>query len=210
MTVGFGHTDYDVLMHDALFDQVCDEADAVRRLFREHCRAEVLHTASLIARSLTSGGSSGGGGKLVAFGNGGSAADAQHLVAELVVRFVENRKALPAVCCNVDPSILTAAGNDFGYGQVFARQVEALARPGDVVVGITTSGSSKNVIAALQQAKSQGVTTIALTGQGPNAATQIADAAVAVPSKVTARVQECHTLTLHLWCGLIERELGSV
>ncbi len=187
-----------------MLDGVLDEADAVRGAYRSQCRGDVLHTADLIARCLTSG------GKLLACGNGGSAADAQHLVAELVVRFVKDRRALPAVCLNVDPSILTAAGNDFGYERVFARQVEALASPGDVVVGITTSGRSKNVLAALEQAKAQGVTTIALTGQGPNASTALADAAVAVPSGTTARVQECHTLTLHLWCGLVERALGLV
>lgn len=144
------------------------------------------------------------GGKLLLMGNGGSAADAQHIAAELVVRYKKERKALPAIALTTDSSILTATGNDFDFDQIFSRQIEALARPGDVVVGISTSGESVNVINALRTAKDQGTITIGLTGMVGGGVGEIADQTVSVPSTVTARVQEAHILIGHFWCEKIE------
>ena len=147
------------------------------------------------------------GGTVLVFGNGGSAADAQHVVAELVGRFVKNRRAWPAVALTTDTSILTAVGNDFGFDQVFARQIEALGRPGDVAVGITTSGDSPNVLRALETAHAGGLVTVALTGRSGGAAGRLAAIHLNVPETVTARIQEAHMTMLHLVCELVDDEL---
>ena len=149
----------------------------------------------------------GGGGQVLAFGNGGSAADAQHFVAELVGRFERTRRGWPAVALTVDTSVLTAVANDFGFDAVFARQVEALGRPGDLAIGITTSGRSPNVVRGLETAKARGLRTIALTGGDGGAAGRLAEVHVNVPETVTARVQEAHITVLHLWCALVDREV---
>ena len=149
----------------------------------------------------------GGGGQVLAFGNGGSAADAQHFVAELVGRFERTRRGWPAVALTVDTAVLTSVGNDFGFDAVFARQVEALGRPGDLAIGITTSGRSPNVVRGLETAKARGVRTIALTGGDGGAAGRLAEVHVNVPETVTARVQEAHITVLHLWCALVDREV---
>lgn len=149
----------------------------------------------------------GGGGQVLAFGNGGSAADAQHFVAELVGRFERTRRGWPAVALTADTTVLTAVGNDFGFDAVFARQVEALGRPGDLAIGITTSGRSPNVVRGLEAAKARGVRTIALTGADGGAAGRLAEVHVNVPETVTARVQEAHITVLHLWCALVDRDL---
>ncbi len=149
----------------------------------------------------------GDGGQVLAFGNGGSAADAQHFVAELVGRFERTRRGWPAVALTADTSVLTAVGNDFGFDAVFARQVEALGRPGDLAIGITTSGRSPNVVRGLEAAKARGVRTIALTGGDGGAAGRLAEVHVNVPETVTARVQEAHITVLHLWCALVDREV---
>jgi D-sedoheptulose 7-phosphate isomerase len=138
------------------------------------------------------------GGKVLAFGNGGSAADAQHLCAELIGRYGVTRRSLAAVALSTDPSVVTCIANDFGYEQVFARQVEGLARTGDVVVGFTTSGSSPNVVAGLRAAGKAGATTVALTGRDGRDAAASADLVLAVPSDRTARIQEVHLLITHL------------
>lgn len=145
------------------------------------------------------------GGKVLLMGNGGSAADAQHIAAEFVVRFKKNRKALAAIAITTDPSIVTAIGNDFGFDRLFARQVEALARPGDVVIGISTSGASKNIIEALSTAKGLNCTTIAFLGCGGGAMKSLADIALVVPSNDTPRIQECHILVGHIVCDIVER-----
>lgn len=147
--------------------------------------------------------------KLLVCGNGGSAADAMHICAELVGRFLRDRHPLPAIALNADQTILTALGNDYGYVTVFARQVEALARPGDVVWGISTSGNSKNVVEALRQARASGAFTIALTGEGGGALAQHADVLLAVPLSATPRIQEIHVLTYHLICEAVEAEVCS-
>lgn len=145
------------------------------------------------------------GKKIIFFGNGGSAADAQHLAAELVVRYRVNRPALAGLALTTDTSILTAHSNDFGYDTVFARQVEALAQPGDVVLGISTSGTSKNVLLGLQAANARGCVTIAFTGEkGADCAAE-ARLSFKAPSAITARVQECHLLIGHLLCDVVER-----
>jgi phosphoheptose isomerase len=145
------------------------------------------------------------GGKVLIFGNGGSAADAQHAAAELVGRFARERKGLAAVALTSDSSIVTSVANDYGYDRIFARQVEALGRPGDVALGISTSGASANVAAALGAARHGGLTTIALTGRDGGAVGRQADIHINVPSDSTPRVQEVHRTLLHVLCDLVER-----
>jgi D-sedoheptulose 7-phosphate isomerase len=144
------------------------------------------------------------GGKLLLIGNGGSAADAQHIATELVVRFEKERAALPAIALTTDTSALTAAANDYGAERMFSRQVEALGRPGDLLIALSTSGNSPNVTAALKAARALGVQTALLTGRDGGAALPLADCAVVVPSDVTARIQEMHILIGHILCAAIE------
>lgn len=144
------------------------------------------------------------GNKIIWCGNGGSAADAQHLAAELVGRFRRERRGLPSIALTTDTSILTAVGNDYGFDQVFSRQIEALCHKRDLVVGITTSGNSKNVCAALQAAREIGAATVAFTGEGGGTAADISDIALRVLSKDTARIQEAHILCGHILCDWIE------
>jgi D-sedoheptulose 7-phosphate isomerase len=148
------------------------------------------------------------GGKVVFFGNGGSAADAQHLAAELTIRFRTNRRALPAIALTTDSSALTACGNDFGFDEVFARQVEALVRSDDMVFGISTSGTSPNVLRGLTAARAAGALTVGLTGKKGDRLGAHCDVVLAVPSIVTARIQEMHILLGHLFCSALEDELG--
>jgi D-sedoheptulose 7-phosphate isomerase len=147
------------------------------------------------------------GKKVFWCGNGGSAADSQHLAAELMGRFRRERCAFPSIALTTDTSILTAVSNDYGYERVFQRQVEALCSKGDVLVGISTSGSSKNVCAALQTARRIGAFTVAFTGQGGGAVATIADVALRIPSKDTARIQEGHILCGHMLCDWVERSV---
>lgn len=146
------------------------------------------------------------GNKVLFCGNGGSAADSQHLAAEFVGRFQKERKGLPALALTVDTSILTAVGNDYGYDKVFVRQVEALARPGDVLVGISTSGNSGNVVAAVELAKELGVYCVGMTAAGGGKLKALCDECLAVPAKVTARAQEMHILIGHILCELVDGE----
>jgi len=150
------------------------------------------------------------GGKLMLFGNGGSAADAQHLATELTVRYKSDRAAIAAVALTTDTSALTAAGNDLGFDRVFARQIEALARPDDVAIAISTSGKSPNVIAALRQAKAMKLVTAALGGKGGGDLAGLADHLLVVPSDTTARIQEMHITLGQMLCGALEIELGLV
>jgi D-sedoheptulose 7-phosphate isomerase len=150
------------------------------------------------------------GNTIFFMGNGGSAADSQHLAAEFVGRFQKERRGLPAVALTTDTSILTAVGNDYGFDAVFARQVEALARAGDVVVGFSTSGNSPNVLKALQAAKDRGAIAVGLTGRSGGKMAAICDVCIKVPADVTARIQEAHILIGHIVCGLVDEEAGSV
>jgi D-sedoheptulose 7-phosphate isomerase len=145
------------------------------------------------------------GRKALFFGNGGSAADAQHLAAEFVGRYLRERGPLPAVALNANSSAVTAIGNDYGYDQVFARQLEALATAGDVAVGISTSGNSASVIQAIKSARRLGLFTIALTGQSGGLLHGLVDALIAIPSKETPRIQECHILVGHALCDAVEQ-----
>lgn len=152
------------------------------------------------------------GGKICFFGNGGSAADAQHLATEFVVRYTRQRAPLASIAFTTDTSALTAGGNDFGFESIFARQVEALCRPDDVVVGISTSGSSANVEAGLSAAKKIGALTVLFTGKAGGAQAKAADQVdliLAAPSDVTARVQECHLLAGHILCDLVEETFAA-
>ena len=149
------------------------------------------------------------GHKLLVFGNGGSAADAQHVAAELVGRFQRERAAMAAIALTVDTSILTAVGNDYSFKQVFARQVEALGNRGDVAMGISTSGESPNVVTALQTAKAKGLKTIALTGRDGGSVGRAAEIHVNVPDQNTQRVQEVHVTLLHVMCEVIEEDANA-
>jgi D-sedoheptulose 7-phosphate isomerase len=149
------------------------------------------------------------GHKALFFGNGGSAADAQHLAAEFVGRYLRERKALPALALNANSSAVTAIGNDYGYDQVFARQIEALAGPGDVAVGISTSGNSPNVIEGMLCARKLGLLTIALTGSTGGRLRDCADILIAVPSNETPRIQECHILIGHALSDAVEQAITS-
>jgi len=149
------------------------------------------------------------GGKILVFGNGGSAADAQHLAGELVGRYRRDRAALAALALTTDPSVITAIGNDLGYEAVFRRQVEAHGRPGDVAVGISTSGRSANVVEALRLARSRGLVTVGLTGGGGGRLVGIVDYLVDVPHTDTPRIQEVHGMVVHILCEIVEEEAGQ-
>jgi D-sedoheptulose 7-phosphate isomerase len=157
-----------------------------------------------VVRSLSSG------GKLLVCGNGGSAADAAHFATEFVVRFVAERPAYPAICLSSDGGTLTAAGNDYGFDEVFARQVAAFGRAGDVLICLTTSGNSRNVQRALEEAKSRGLATVALLGRDGGATSGIADMELLVQGDSTARIQEAHMLLLHVLCEAVEAQLARV
>lgn len=180
-----------------IFSDALDEHATVLNKVREEFRS-----LEPIAEAMTAAIQSGG--KILWCGNGGSAADAQHLAAELVGRFKKERRAIPSIALNANTSTLTAIGNDYGYGVVFSRQVEALGNPGDLLVGISTSGNSQNVVKAIEAARSRHVTTVALTGVGGGAMGKIADHLFAVPAKETARIQEMHIMIGHILCDWVE------
>lgn len=148
-------------------------------------------------------------GKIILFGNGGSAADSQHIAAEFIGRFQKERRALPAIALTTDTSALTALGNDYTFDIVFSRQLEALGRKGDVAIGFSTSGNSKNVVQAIKTAKSMGIFTITLTGNDGGALAPLSDIAIIVPSKVTARIQESHITISHTICELVENQFSQ-
>jgi D-sedoheptulose 7-phosphate isomerase len=147
------------------------------------------------------------GNKVILFGNGGSAADAQHIAAELVGRFAFDRPALPALALSVNSSCVTAIGNDYGFDHVFARQIEALAKVGDVAVGISTSGNSPNVVKAVLTARQMGLRTVGLTGASGGTLAKSAEFCICVPSEDTPRIQECHILIGHILSELVEKEI---
>jgi D-sedoheptulose 7-phosphate isomerase len=175
---------------------------AVAEATAARLEAAFARLATLAAATLVSG------GKLIFFGNGGSAADAQHLATELCVRYRANRRALPAIALGADGVLLTAAGNDLGFEQVFARQVEALGRPGDLAIAISTSGRSPNVIAGLRAARAAGLSAAALGGGSGGLLPTLADPVLLVPAEETARIQEMHITLGHMLCVAIESELG--
>lgn len=147
------------------------------------------------------------GRKILICGNGGSAADSQHMAAEFVGRFVKERQSLPALALTVDTSLLTAVGNDYGFDCVFSRQVEGLGQEGDVLIAISTSGNSANVVKAVKTAKEKGIYVIALTGENGGTLTKESDLCLAVPSQVTARIQEMHIMIIHMICEIAEADI---
>jgi D-sedoheptulose 7-phosphate isomerase len=164
----------------------------------QDCGRTIVKAASVIIESLRSG------GKLLFFGNGGSAADAQHLAAEFVGRFVMERAGLPAMALTTNSSILTAVGNDYGFDQVFARQIAALGQPGDVALGLSTSGDSPNVIMGVEEARKKRMKTIALAGKDGGALSKCVDIPITVAAENTAQIQECHIAIGHILCQLVE------
>lgn len=146
------------------------------------------------------------GGKILIMGNGGSAADSQHIAAEIVGRFKKERKGLPAIALTTDTSILTSVGNDYGYNYVFSRQIEALCRPEDLVIGLTTSGNSANVVSAIEAANTIGATTVGLTGGTGGKLNALCNYNIVIPSNVTARIQEAHIFVGHSLCEILESE----
>lgn len=152
----------------------------------------------------------GKGGKIVFFGNGGSAADAQHLATELTVRYINDRAPIPAIALSTDTSSLTAIGNDFGFDDVFARQVDALVKEEDVVIGISTSGNSENIVRALNRAKNKGAVVAGFSGRDGGRMLGLANPLLNVPSQQTARIQEMHILIGHMLCGALELELNLI
>ena len=190
-----------------LADASATAAAALRETAAAHERmaanvAPIVEVAAAIVTALKNGGT------VLVFGNGGSAADAQHFAAELVGRYEHDRKAWPAIALTTDTSALTAIANDYGFELVFARQLEALGKKGDVAIGISTSGSSPNVLRALETGNQRGMITVALTGRGGDAG-KIAAHHIAVPEPRTARVQEVHATLLHVICELVEKELNG-
>lgn len=187
-------------------------SELIQHHFREH-QAVVARSLELLEEPVGVASTAliaalSAGHKIIAFGNGGSAAEASHLAGELLGRYSLNRQPLPALALTGDPGVVTCISNDFGYGDVFSRQLDALAQAGDVAVAFTTSGKSENVLRGLRSAHARGATTIALTGIAGLAAGGTADILIAVPSKATAHIQEIHLIVLHIWCGAIDLALG--
>lgn len=192
------------MIADAFFDAEFDEHAAVVAASRAALRAPFGRLVEVCARA------SRAGGTIVFFGNGGSAADAQHLAAELTVRYVRNRRPIAALALTTDTSALTAIGNDLGFDQLFARQVEAVCREGDVCVGISTSGRSENVVQGLIAARALGCIAAGLLGGDGGRMAELCEPALIVPSTVTARIQEMHILLGQMLCGALEQTLGLV
>jgi D-sedoheptulose 7-phosphate isomerase len=150
------------------------------------------------------------GGKIMFCGNGGSAADAQHIAAELSVKLGPDRPPIAGLCLSLDPSAMTACGNDFGYDQIFARQVRALGHKGDMLVGLSTSGNSPNILQALMASREMGIATVGLTGETGGKLPDLCDILLKIPARDTARIQEMHITLGHIFCGALERRLGLI
>ena len=186
-------------MRDTLLKQVQDAIELKRRFFDaelDHVLAQADDMAERLRR----------GGRILVAGNGGSAADAQHLAAELSGRYLKERRALAGIALTTDTSALTAIGNDYGFDFVFSRQVEALGRPGDLFIGISTSGNSPNILKAVESAKALGLKTLGLLGRDGGKLKAMVDDALVVPSPVTARIQEVHQMVYHFWCEAIDAQ----
>jgi D-sedoheptulose 7-phosphate isomerase len=194
-----------IALTDLVQDRIQSNIDVKQLLLRDaEFHALVAQAAMEIVKSMQAG------GKVMFCGNGGSAADAQHLAAEFTGRYLKERRALPALALHANTSSLTAIGNDYGFDLVFARQVEALGKPGDVAVGISTSGNSRNVLRALEVARAGSIYTIALTGASGGLMRNVADCTICIPSQETPRIQECHVLTGHIICEIAEATLLDV
>jgi len=190
-------------MNSQISSIVSDSLEVKRLYFAEHTE-DVERAAQMIADSFRAG------GKLLLCGNGGSSTDAQHIAGEFVNRFLDHeRRALPAMALSADGGIVTCIANDTGFENVFARQVEAFAKPGDVLIAITTSGTSPNIIAAVEQARAQGIKTIGLLGRDGGRVAPLCDLALVVPNNHTPRIQEAHNLIAHIVCELVEQMVFS-
>ena len=187
-------------MRDRIKDILLQSIQVKEELIRKNT-GQILEISELIIECLKKN------GKVLIFGNGGSAADSQHIAAEFVGRFKKDRTALAAISLNVNTSVLTSLANDYGYEIVFAKQIEALAQKNDIAIGISTSGKAKNVACAIKQAKKMGVKTVALTGGDGGELSKLADLSLVVPSGITARVQEAHITIGHIICELVEQAL---
>ncbi|MGE0452341.1 MAG: SIS domain-containing protein [Vicinamibacteria bacterium] len=185
-------------MDEATLIQAVEQSLALKRRFFSENAGLLIEVAGRMAESLSRG------GRVLVFGNGGSAADAQHLAGELVGRFRKDRRALSAIALTTDPAVVTAVANDFGYERIFARQLEAHGRPGDVAFGISTSGGSPNVIEGFRAAKAAGLVCIGLTGRGGGAVRGLVDVLIDVPHPDTPRIQEVHGMVIHLLCEAVE------
>ncbi len=189
---------------DQVRASLAQSSEAMNRLFHSSLVLEqILSASEAILKSYQRGGS------LFVAGNGGSAADAQHFVAELVVKLDQDRDPIRAFALTVDTSILTAIGNDYSFEKIFERQVQGLMTSNDLFFAITTSGNSKNILAALQACKNKGVSTLLLTGESGGKARELADGLITVPASRTSQIQECHLAVYHVLCALIERDLVS-
>jgi D-sedoheptulose 7-phosphate isomerase len=197
---------------NALKSETLTTATLLQRSLQEHLEViqtllqtqiiEIERSGEVICAALSQG------NKVLLCGNGGSAADAQHIAAELVGRYELDRRAWPSIALTTDSSALTALSNDFGYDEVFARQIQGLAREGDVLIALSTSGASANVIRAAEAAKKLGCRTIALTGGAGEPLASLCDIVVSVPSQRTSRIQEAHIIIGHLWCEMVDARLG--
>jgi D-sedoheptulose 7-phosphate isomerase len=182
-----------------LRDHLVESIEVKQRLLADPGLLDLIEQAAdALVRTLQAG------GKVLFAGNGGSAADAQHLAGELVSRFYYDRDALAGLALTTDTSVLTAIGNDYGYEHTFSRQVRGLGRPGDVLVGLTTSGNSKNILAAMSEARAMGMVTVGLTGRGGGRLVEAVDLCIRVPSDSTPRIQESHIVIGHILCALVE------
>jgi D-sedoheptulose 7-phosphate isomerase len=188
-----------MIVEDEILGHLSRSKDALQRAEQD---SSLIRTIGAIASAVTA--SLRAGGKLMLAGNGGSAADAQHIAAELLSRFRQDRNPLPAIALTTDTSVLTAIGNDYGYDQVFERQVRGLGRKGDVFVGISTSGRSPNIVAALMAARAIGVVTIGFTGTKGTAMQPLCDHLLVAPSDETAIIQQIHITAAHAICALVE------
>ncbi|HTK81744.1 MAG TPA: D-sedoheptulose 7-phosphate isomerase [Bacteroidota bacterium] len=184
-----------------ILDQLNESAETKKKMF-DACAGDILKAVDAIIKSYN------GKGKVLLCGNGGSAADSQHIATELVIRMTKaNRPALAAIALTTDSSMLTAAGNDIGFDNVFARQVEGLGTKGDVLIAISTSGKSENVNRAIHEAKKKGMTVIGFLGKGGGASKELVDIPIVIPSDDTQRIQEGHITVAHIICGIIENEM---
>lgn len=189
-------------MSEFVRNYIKDSIEIKRNILEnEKLIAQIEDVSSIITSAFKSG------KKLILCGNGGSAADAQHIAAEFVSRFKIERQGLPAIALTVDTSILTAIGNDYGYEKIFARQIDAIGKSGDVLIGISTSGSSENVVNAMMEAMKKEIHTVGFTGGKISMVSDVADITLKVPSFETPKIQECHIMIGHIICAMVERRL---
>lgn len=189
-------------MRDRIVD-IINDSIRIKEQILHHNIDDILKAAKLITAVFKNG------GKALLFGNGGSAADAQHIAAEFIGRFQKERIALPAIALNTNTSVLTAISNDYGYETIFSRQIEALACDKDVAIGISTSGKAKNVLLGIKKAKERKLKTICLTGATGGELIKVADIPILIPSSITARIQEAHIIIGHIICELVENEMSK-